>query len=133
MPIVNPADQAREIAKTFANMSRSVDRYIEDHLAELTSEELDFLEGVVRQLDDTHDWFVSTAIQETLDALKEALSEIAAITQRAERALQHLDTVAKVTKVVALLAELGADITSGDYGAIPSALTNLAEALPDKA
>ena len=132
MPIVDPADQAREIAATFASMSRTLDTYIEDHLAELTPSQLDFLNGVIRQLDDTHDRFIAMAIQETLDALKDDLSEIAEVTQRAERALKHLNTVAEITKIMAAVAELGADITTGDYGAIPSAVTNLAETLPGK-
>lgn len=130
MPIVDPAEQARQIAETFAGMSRAVDAYITDHLAELTPSQFDFLDSVIRQLDDTHDRFIAMAIQQTLDALKDDLSEIAAITTRAEQALKHLNTVAEITKIAAAVAELGADITTGDYGAIPSALTNLADALP---
>jgi hypothetical protein len=133
LPIVDPADQARQIAETFASMSRTVDAFIEDHLADLTPSQFDFLNSVIRQLDDTHDRFIAMAIQETLDALKDDLSDIAAVTQRAEQALRHLNTVAEITKIAAAVAELGADITTGDYGAIPSALTNLAEALPGKA
>lgn len=130
MSISDPADQARAIAETFATMSRTIDAHIQDHLAELSPAQLDFLNGVIRQLDDTHDRFIAMAIQETLDALKDDLSEIAEITQKAERALKHLNTVAEITKIAAAVAELGADITTADYGAIPSALTNLAEALP---
>jgi hypothetical protein len=133
LPIVDPADQARQIAETFASMSRTVDAFIEDHLADLTPSQFDFLNSVIRQLDDTHDRFIAMAIQETLDALKDDLSDIAAVTQRAEQALKYLNTVAEITKIAAAVAELGADITTGDYGAIPSALTNLAEALPGKA
>ena len=128
----DPADQAREIAETFANMSRTVDEYIQDHLAELTPSQLDFLNGVIRQLDDTHDRFIAMAIQKTLDALKDDLNEIAETTQKAEQALKHLNTVAEITKIAAAVAELGADITTADYGAIPSALTNLTDALPKK-
>jgi hypothetical protein len=133
LPIVDPADQARQIAETFASMSRTVDAFIEDHLAELTPSQFEFLNSVIRQLDDTHDRFIAMAIQETLDALKDDLSDIAAVTQRAEQALRYLNTVAEITKIAAAVAELGADITTGDYGAIPSALTNLAETLPGKA
>lgn len=130
MPILDPAEQAREIAKTFAGMSSTIDQYMEDHLAELTQDQLDFFNGVIRQLDDTHDSLIAMAIQETLDALKDDLSEIAEVTEKAEQALQHLNTVAKITKIAAAVAELGADITTADYGAIPSALTNLVEAIP---
>lgn len=130
MPIVDPADQAREIAGTFEAMSRTMDAYVQNHLAELTQSQFDFFNGVIRQLDDTHDRFIAMAIQETLDALKDDLSQIAAVTERAELALRHLNTVAEITKIAAAVAELGADITTGDYGAIPSALTNLVDVLP---
>lgn len=129
MPIIDPAEQARAIAQTFANMSGVMDNYIQDHLAELTPRQLDFLNGVVRQLDDTHDRFIAMAIQQTLDALKDDLGEIAEITQRAAQALRHLNKIADITKIA---AALGADITTADYGAIPSALADLAGALPGK-
>lgn len=106
---------------------------MEDHFAELTQDQLDFFNGVIRQLDDTHDRLIAMAIQETLDALKDDLGEIAGITRKAEQALKHLNTIAKITKIAAAVAELGADITTADYGAIPSALTDLAEALPGQA
>lgn len=128
----DPANQARDIAETFASMSRTVDAYIRDHLAELRPDQLDFLNDVIRQLDDTHDRFIAMAIQQTLDALKDDLSEIAAVTGRAEQALKHLKTVEDITKILGALAELCADITTADYGAIPSALTDLADALPGK-
>jgi hypothetical protein len=130
---IDPANEAREIAETFASMSRTVDAYMEDHFAELTQDQLDFFNGVIRQLDDTHDRLIAMAIQETLDALKDDLGEIAGITRKAEQALKHLNTIAKITKIAAAVAELGADITTADYGAIPSALTDLAEALPGQA
>lgn len=107
-----------------------MDTYIEDHLAELTPGQLDFLNGVIRQLDDTHDRFIAMAIQETLDALKDDLGEIAGITQRAAQALKHLNKIAEITKIAAAIAALGAAITTADYGAIPSALTDLSDALP---
>ncbi len=130
MPIVDPADQAREIAEMFAAMSRTLDAYVQNHLAELTQSQFAFFNSVIRQLDDTHDRFIAMAIQETLDVLKDDLSEIAAVTRRAEQALKHLNTVAEITKIAAAVAELGATITTGDYGAIPSALTNLVDVLP---
>lgn len=128
--ITDPADQARQIAETFASMSRTVDAYIREHLTELAPDQQDFLDDLIRQLDDTHDRFTAMAIQNTLDALRDDLSEIASVTGRAEQALKHLAKVAKVMKLAAGIAELCADITTADYGAIPSALTNIVEALP---
>ncbi|HEY7302882.1 MAG TPA: hypothetical protein VH601_02110 [Bryobacteraceae bacterium] len=128
----DPPDQARQVAQTFARMSRSMDTYIQDHFEELTPDQLDFLSTVTEKLDDTHDRFIAMAIRGTLDSLKDDLSEIAAITGRAEQALKHLNKVAKVAEIAGALAELSADIATADYGAIPSALTNLAEAIPDK-
>jgi hypothetical protein len=128
----DPADQARQIAQTFARMSRSMDTYIQEHFEELTPDQLDLLNGVTQKLDDTHDRFIAMAIRGTLNALKDDLSDIAAVTGRAEQALKHLNKVAKVAKIAGALAELSADIATADYGAIPSALTNLGETIPDK-
>jgi hypothetical protein len=128
----DPADHARQIAALFARMSRSMDTYIRDHFEELTPNQLDFLNDVTQQLDDAHDRFIAMAIRGTLDALKDDLSELASTTGRAEHALRHLNKVAEVAKLAGALAELCADITTADFGAIPTALTNLAKALPEK-
>jgi hypothetical protein len=128
----DPADQARQIAQTFARMSRSMDTYIQEHFEELTPDQLDLLNGVTQKLDDTHDRFIAMAIRGTLTALKDDLSDIAAVTGRAEQALKYLNKVAKVAKIAGALAELSADIATADYGAIPSALTNLGETIPEK-
>jgi hypothetical protein len=128
----DPADQARQVAQTFARISRSVDVYIQDHFEELTPDQLDLLNAVIQKLDDTHDRLIAMAIRGTIDSLKDDLSDIAAITGRAEQALRHLNKVARVAEIAGALAELSADIATADYGAIPSALTNLAETIPDK-
>ncbi len=124
------ADQARQIAEVFASMSRAVDAYIRSHLKALTPDQQDFLDDLARQLDDTHDAFTAMAIQETLDDVRDDLGAIAAVTGRADQAVKHLQTVGEMMKFAAGLAELCADITTADYGAIPSALANIVEALP---
>ncbi len=128
----DPANQARQIAEVFANMSRTVDAYLQDHLKELSPDQQDYLDNLVRQLDDTHDRFTAMAIEDTLKALRDDLSEIAAVTGRAEHALKHLERVGEVMKLAGGLAELCADITTADFGAIPSALANIVEAIPAK-
>lgn len=129
--MLDRADQARQIAAVFARMSRNMDAYIRDHFEELSPNQLDFLNDVTEQLDDTHDRFIAMAIRGTLDALKDDLSELASITGRAEQALKHLNKIAEVARIAGALAELCADITTADFGAIPSALANLAKALPE--
>lgn len=127
---VIPADHARQIAEVFASISRTLDVYIQAHLMELRPDQQDYLGDLIRQLDDAHDLFTAMAIQETLNALRDDLSDIAAVTARAEQALKHLERVGEIMKLAAGLAELCADVTTGDYGAIPSALANIVEAIP---
>lgn len=127
------ADQVRQLAGLFSQMSETVDAYRTQHFTQLTPEERDRLEQLIQQLDDIHDGFTAIAIQDTLNAIRDDLNQITTVTTEAQQSLHHLNTVAHVLKVVSAAAELGSAIITADYGAIPQAIKDLAQAIPQTA
>ncbi len=122
----NTADQARELANLFSQMADTVDAYRTQHFGDLSLQDRVRLEGEIQQLEDIHDRFEAIAIEDTLQAIESDLNRITNVTVQAKNSLGHLKTVQEIITVVSAAAELGADITSGDYGDIPQAIKDLA-------
>ncbi|HMF77190.1 MAG TPA: hypothetical protein VK604_16145 [Bryobacteraceae bacterium] len=127
------ADDARHLADLFASMAQDVDDYRGNHLRELTPTLRAKLEDAVQQLDDAHDNFTSATIRKTLDEIADDLDEISAITTLARQAVKQIKNTAKVANVAASVAALALAITSADYGAVPSALEDVTQALKQPA
>ncbi len=123
------ADEARQLANLFASMSETVDAYRTQHFTQLTPQERDQLEQKIQQLDDIHDGFTATAIQDTLNAIQSSLDRITSVTTQAQQSLQHLNTVAAIARVVSAASELAEDIFTADYGAIPQAIEDVVQAI----
>jgi|GEM_PF-2914722 len=123
------ADQARKLADLFANMAQSVDAYRSQHFEELSPDDRARLEDCIQKLDDSHDKFTAVAIQDTLNAIQDDLDRVVSVTTQAEQALKHLKTVAEISKVVSAAAELAMTIATADYGAIPSAIQDVVQAV----
>ncbi len=119
------ADHTRQLADLFAKMAATVDDYRTEHFDGLPPAERASLEGIIQQLEDIHDRFTALAIGETLNAIKDDLDQITSVTTQAEGALKHLKTVREIVSVAAAAAELGADVVSGDYGAIPAGIRDV--------
>lgn len=128
----NDADQARQLADLFASMSETVDNYRLQHFETLTPSQREDLEQTIQRLDDLHDEFTSAAIADTLNAIRSDLDQIAAVTTDAQQALKHLNDFATIVNIVAAATELGEDIATADYGAIPQAIKDIAQAIPQK-
>lgn len=111
-------------------MSAIVDDYRSRHFDELAPEERLRLEQLFQELCDIHDQFTVLAIEETLQGVQADLDEIVSVTGEAQRSLEHLNKIAEITALVSATVELGTDITTADYGAIPQALREIAQALP---
>lgn len=132
-PADSSADDARQLAALFAGMAEDVDEYRGSHLRDLTPRLRVKLEDAVQQLDDAHDNFTSATIRKTLDEIADDLDEIAAVTALARQAVKQVKNTAKVASVAASVAALALAITSADYGAVPSALEDVTEALKQPA
>lgn len=128
----NSSDQAQQLADLFSRISDAVDQYRTRQFDTLTPQERDRLEDLIQQLDDIHDRFTATAIQDTLNAIRDDLGRITQITDEARQSVEHLNTTAEVVKLVSAVAELGEAIIVGDYGAIPQSIKDLAQAFPQK-
>jgi len=125
-------DQVRQLADLFSSMSGTVDGYRNQHFDELAPEERLRLEQLFQQLSDLHDQFTALAIENTLNGIQGDLAQIVTVTSQAKQSLQHLKTVAEITSLVSAAAELGAAVSTGDYGAIPRAIKDIVVALPKK-
>jgi hypothetical protein len=125
----NTADQARELANLFSQMADTVDAYRSQHFTELSLQDRVRLEGEIQQLEDIHDRFESVAIEDTLKGIQSDLNQITTVTSQAKDSLNRLTAVEQIISLVSAAAELGADITSGDYGAIPQSIKELIEAI----
>ena len=123
------ADQLRQLAELFSKMSETVDGFRTQHFEQSTPEERLRLEQLFQQLCDLHDQFTTLAIDSTLQELESQLADIVSVTSEAQHALQHLNTVAEITGLVSASAQLGADILTADYGAIPRAIKDIVQAL----
>ena len=121
----NTADQARQLANLFSQMAETVDAYRTQHFSDLSLQDRVRLEGEIQQLEDIHDRFEAIAIEDTLQAIESELNQIESVTVQASNSLKHLKTVQEIITVVSAAAELGADITAGDYGDIPQAIKDL--------
>ncbi len=129
----NAADHARQLANLFAQMSEAVDAYRTQHFVELTPEQRQELEDRIQQLDDIHDRFTETAIEDTLNSIKGDLDRITAVTTHAQQSLAHLNSVGEVIRVVSAASALAEVILTADYGAIPQAIEDLIQAVPKTA
>jgi hypothetical protein len=125
-------DQARRLAASFAGLARQVEAYRDSHLSELTNTQQAFLDSVSQGLDDAHDKFIGIAIQQTLDSIAGDVNQLESVTQDAKHALNHLNSVSEGLKIAAGLADLSAAIVMADYGAIPSAIKGIADAVAKK-
>ncbi len=127
------ADQARQLAALFLEMSQAVDSFLNRNFDRLTPADRQALEQWIQTLEDIHDRFTAAAIQATLDAIRQDLDTITHVTGEAQTSLRHLNSVAEVVKLVSAAAELAEDIFIADYGAIPQAIKDIVQAIPKKA
>ena len=129
---MSAADQIRELANVFSRMSETVNDYRNLHFETLAPEERLRLEQLFQQLCDIHDQFTALAIEDTLQSIQSDLQHIVSITSEAEEALRHLQTIAEIANLISATVELGTNISTGDYGAIPHALQDIVQAMSKK-
>ncbi len=127
------ADEVRQLADLFSKVSGTVDDYRTQHFDALAPDERLRLEQLFQQLCDLHDQFTALAIEETIQAMQLDLKKIVSVTSEAQSSLRHLQKIADIANLVSATVGLGVDITTGDYGAIPSALQDIVKAMPKKA
>ncbi len=108
------ADQARDLANQFHDLSVSVGDYRFDHWDDLTRATRDRLEDLQWTLMNYSSDFTSQAISLTLSDLQDTLDHIQRTTKKAQQAIKTIKTVDKVIRIAAAATVLAAAIMTGN-------------------
>jgi len=125
MPI--SADQAREIARGFLEMSHDLGSYRFANWNRLTKSQRQDLENAEWDMLNYSSSFVTTAAGIALADMERDLNEIATATAEAKKAVATIKEVKDVMKVAAALIQLGGAIASRDPAAVYRAAANAAK------
>jgi len=119
------ADQARDLASAFHNMSVAVGNFRFDNWDDLKKSDRASLESVQWTLLNYSSDFTATAISLTLDDLQGTLQSIQDATAKATTAINRIKLVDKVLRIASAAAGLGAAIVSGHPEAIGDGLKSV--------
>jgi hypothetical protein len=122
------ADQARQLAQLFLQLSMGVDQYRAAH-PELDPDQRRQLADIAERLDDFSEQF---SAQESAALLAGIQGNLANIVKATKDAQQAVKTIAKIERVIAITAAavtLGAAIASGNPSTIASAASGLIDAI----
>jgi paraquat-inducible protein B len=108
------ADQARDLANQFHDLSVSVGDYRFDHWDDLTRATRDRLEDLQWTLMNYSSDFTSQAISLTLSDLQDTLDHIQRTTKKAQQVIKTIKTVDKVIRIAAAATVLAAAIMTGN-------------------
>lgn len=121
---LTPAE-ARTIADAFLEAAKVVDKYLDDNFRKIRRAEYEFLNESCQTL-----WRVSTfattvAVGLAIDALKNPATELKNVIEQTNKKIKAQQTVGRVIRFVAGLADLAAGIMAKDPNAIVASVTNL--------
>ncbi len=119
------ADQARDLASAFHDMSVAVGNFRFGNWDDLKKPERASLESVQWTLLNYSSDFTATAISLTLDDLQGTLQSIQDATAKATTAINRIKLVDKVLRIASAAAGLGAAIVSGHPEAIGDGLKSV--------
>ena len=119
------ADQARDLASAFHDMSVAVGNFRFDNWDDLKKSDRALLESVQWTLLNYSSDFTATAISLTLDDLQGTLQSIQDATAKATTAINRIKLVDKVLRIASAAAGLGAAIVSGHPEAIGHGLKSV--------
>ncbi len=119
------ADQARDLASAFHDMSVAVGNFRFDNWDDLKKSDRASLESVQWTLLNYSSDFTATAISLTLHDLQGTLQSIQDATAKATTAINRIKLVDKVLRIASAAAGLGAAIVSGHPEAIGDGLKSV--------
>ena len=119
------ADQARDLASAFHDMSVAVGNFRFGNWDDLKKSDRASLESVQWTLLNYSSDFTATAISLTLDDLQGTLQSIQDATAKATTAINRIKLVDKVLRIASAAAGLGAAIVSGHPEAIGDGLKSV--------
>ncbi len=124
-----PADDARDLARQFGDLSYAVHVYLIENWKKLKPRERSLLEAYQWNLLGLSSDLVAQAVTVTLQDLEATLKKINDATTKARSVLKTIKDVQKAVTIVAAAAGLAAAIATGNAGAIVSGVENLASTL----
>ena len=119
------AEQSREIARLFYNLSVSLGEYRFKNWDDLSEGELDNLESLESRLRNYASKFTAMAINISIDNLAEPLNQIKEATKKADDAVKKLNQIRKVITIAKKTVSLGVAIISKDPFKIVQASADL--------
>lgn len=112
------ADQARDLAKTYFDLAKSLGEYRFDNFDELSPAKRKKIEEFERELLDSSTKFTAKAITISLDELTPVLERIGDVTKKMQKSINHLQKIDKVLKIAGSAVQLAGAIISGNPEAI---------------
>ena len=122
------ADQARDLANQYHDLSVALGDYRFDHWDDLNAAQRQRLQDQQWTLMNYSSDFTSQAIMLTLDDLQGTLDDISSATARANKAIKTIALVNKVISIAASATALAATIMSGNADGAISAAQDLFDA-----
>lgn len=123
------ANESRELAKTFRDISIKLGNYRFDHWDELNDEERKELEDSEWNLLNASSSMVTAACAITLDDAEASVEKIRAAVKQANDAVQTLENVKKLVAMAAAACGLAAAICAKDPGGVKNSLVSLVSAV----
>lgn len=112
---IDPADEARQLATLFDNLSLALDDFrLNDHDPPLSSKDAARLKKEADALEDLSHYFTAQAIGATLQKIQPDLENIKALTKEAKEQVAKLNEISKVFTIAGAALSLGKVIITGD-------------------
>jgi hypothetical protein len=119
------ANEARELAQSFRNVSVSLGNYRFNHWDTLTKPQRDTIESMEWTLLNTSSDFITFAVGLTLDEAQASLERIQEATTKAKKAIETIESIRKVITIAGAVIKLGAAIVTKDPGMIVTAINDV--------
>ena len=123
------ADQARDLAKSYFDLAKSLGEYRFDNFDELSSAKRKKIEEFERVLLNSSTTFTTMSLNIALTDLTPVLERVGDITKKMQTSINHLQKIDKVIKVAGSAVQLAGAILSGNPEAIFKAAEDSVETL----
>ena len=123
------ADQARDLAKSYFDLAKSLGEYRFDNFDNLSTVKRKKIEEFERSLLNSSTTFTAMSITVSLDDLTPVLERIGDVTKKMQATISHLQKVDRVIKIAGSAVQLAGAILSGNPEAIFKAAEDSADTL----
>jgi hypothetical protein len=118
-------EEARAIANALLEAAEAVDAYLDANFQQIGRAEYEFLNESFKTLLRVSTFATTTAVGLAIDALAEPATEMKNVIDQVKEKIKALQTIGRVIRLVAALADFAAGIMGRDPNAIVASVTNL--------